>query len=127
MPNETLLRQALKVAEMGKQLGLALNMKRWKSAEGSCFAGWLAQSKTFMDLGLSVLTPAEAMCLHGQLLLRRKPVTLQGMEALEYLFELDGVQCAYLFGANPWQDGFDVATSWDEIIERVKHVLEGRV
>lgn len=77
----------------------------------------------FRGLGLVALEPDQANCHTGMLVYGKH----QGFDALCQLFEIDSVQCDYLFSDNPAQTGFDAVRTFDEGIRRLGEVIRGEV
>ena len=139
MAHQINLEQLLRVATERKHANSALDMSCWWHPCGTfgCLAGWAAHDPFFEELGLRVLPGTYAGngsgTIHNQgvliLWLRAngKPAPLNYFEALQYLFELDEHQALYLFGNNPDATMHDAIVDWDDAIERIKDVMEGRI
>jgi hypothetical protein len=126
MPDVVLLEAASDALRRARDAGRELYMRAWAKAEPTrcrCLAGWIAEDPIFRGLGLIVLEPDQAQCRTGMLNFR----DLQGFDALCSLFEIDMVQCDYLFSDNPAQTGFDAVKTFDEGIARIWEVIRGEV
>lgn len=126
MPDVLLLEAAVDALRRARDAGCELYMRAWakdRPMRCRCLAGWIAEDPMFRGLGLVVLEPDQANCHTGMLTFGR----LQGFEALCQLFEIDMVQCDYLFSDNPAQTGFDAVKTFDEGIKRLREVIRGEV
>lgn len=126
MPDILLLEAAADALRRARDAGKPLYMRAWakdRPVRCRCLAGWIAEDPIFRGLGLTVLEPDQANCHTGMLYFR----DLQGFDALCSLFEIDMVQCDYIFSDNPHQTGFDAVKTFDEGITRIWQVIRGEV
>lgn len=105
-----------------------LNMAVWDDGHCRCLAGYAGYHPPFRKLGLRTFGAADGVGLIGNIWYAPEITqTYYAFDALCRFFDLTMEQADYLFSDNDALPPFDPPKTWNDILNRIEDLLEGRM